>query len=48
MNDKDRPVYEYFQHTCNYIEISLSRWIENIFVDWKFYILGQKGTKMEN
>lgn len=24
------------------------RWIENIFVAWKFYILGQKGTKMEN
>lgn len=46
MNDKDRPVYEYFQH--NYIDISLSRWIENIFVAWKFYILGQKCTKMEN
>lgn len=46
MNDKDRPVYEYFQH--NNIDISLSRWIENIFVAWKFYILGQKGTKMEN
>lgn len=42
MNDKDRPVYEYFQH--NYIDISLSRWI----VAWKFYIVGQKGTKMEN